>query len=498
MTNDYDTIIIGSGVSGMTAGIILAREGEKVLILEQHKIPGGLMQTYTRNSAVFPTGVHRLGSLKKGQPLWYYFKYLDVLQHLDLVEMNKDAYEHFLFPGQSFQIPNNHNNYREKLKEYFPNEASSIDQYVSDLKNVISSINFYNPSVTPLKDNTLKYTGSLDHYLKSLNISEKLKNVLTANNPLYGLSSDLCPMLTHFLISDSYLNSSFRVNEEKTPLAKAFSKSFISRGGKISVNSKVVSVITKNLQSKGVILDNKEKIFSTRVIFTGHPTSLLDICPPDLFRPVYRKRLRNCENTAGFFGTAMTWKKRSCPVTDSDAFIYDSWDSNGPYKDHDLLNKNPPALVFLSALPAANKDGNISVTALIKLSDSENKLLFQYRKESLNNKYKKAKIKLSQSAFDFLSARWPEIKKDAEIIDTYTPATFERYTLTPKGSAYGIKKSSSNFMQNMFHSATKVKNLFLAGQSIAFSGIHGALVSSVILCSGILGKDYLMKKIVNI
>jgi len=498
MTHIYDTIIIGSGVSGMTAGIVLAGEGEDVLILEQHKIPGGLMQTYKRKSALFPTGVHRLGALKEGQSLWHYFKYLDVLDRLDLVEMDKDAYEYFIFPDKTYKIPNGHNAYKKRLKEYFPKESSAIDRYVSDLKNVIASVNLYDPSITPLKDNSLEYIGSLDHYIQSLGVSEELKSVLTANNPLYGIASDDCPLLTHFLVTESYLNSSFRVNEALTPLSKTFSDSFIARGGKLKVNSKAVSIIIENRESKGVVLESGEKLFSNRVIFTGHPSFLLDICSPDLFRPVYRKRLANCENTTGMFGLALTWKQASCPVTNTDAFIYNSRDTNSPYKQHDLLDGKAPVLVFLSALPGKNKEGTICVSALIGLSDHENDFFLKYRNESKNDIYKKAKKKISCSIFEFLAQIWPEIIKDAKIIDAYTPATFERYTLTPKGSAYGIKKTSDNFMQNMFHPATKIKNLFLAGQSVAFSGIHGSLVSSISLCAGILGEDYLMNKIKTI
>ena len=91
----FDTIIIGSGISGMAAGIILAKEGERVLVLEQHRVSGGLTQTYSRDGMVFPTGVHRLGSLRPGQPLWYYFKYLGLLERLDLVALSNNCFERF-------------------------------------------------------------------------------------------------------------------------------------------------------------------------------------------------------------------------------------------------------------------------------------------------------------------------------------------------------------------------------------------------------------------
>ncbi len=67
----FDSIIVGSGISGMSAGIMLAKEGEKTLVAERHDIAGGPTQTYKRKGAIFPAGVHRLGALEPGQALWH-------------------------------------------------------------------------------------------------------------------------------------------------------------------------------------------------------------------------------------------------------------------------------------------------------------------------------------------------------------------------------------------------------------------------------------------
>ena len=54
----WDTIVIGLGISGLTAGAALARCGQRVLVLEQHSVAGGLTQTFQRHDWTFATGVH--------------------------------------------------------------------------------------------------------------------------------------------------------------------------------------------------------------------------------------------------------------------------------------------------------------------------------------------------------------------------------------------------------------------------------------------------------
>jgi phytoene dehydrogenase-like protein len=59
----WDVIVIGSGISGLGAAAALARQGRRVLVLEQHSVAGGLTQTFTREDWTFATGVHYIGGV---------------------------------------------------------------------------------------------------------------------------------------------------------------------------------------------------------------------------------------------------------------------------------------------------------------------------------------------------------------------------------------------------------------------------------------------------
>jgi ribulose 1,5-bisphosphate synthetase/thiazole synthase len=52
----WDTIVIGSGIGGLTTASLIAMAGQKVLLLEQHWAPGGCCHTFTSNGYRFGTG----------------------------------------------------------------------------------------------------------------------------------------------------------------------------------------------------------------------------------------------------------------------------------------------------------------------------------------------------------------------------------------------------------------------------------------------------------
>lgn len=71
MENLYDVAIIGSGLGSLTAACLLAKEGKKVLVLEQNYLPGGCTSSYWRKGFVFEAGATTLVGLDKNMPLRY-------------------------------------------------------------------------------------------------------------------------------------------------------------------------------------------------------------------------------------------------------------------------------------------------------------------------------------------------------------------------------------------------------------------------------------------
>ncbi|HCI16410.1 MAG TPA: FAD-dependent oxidoreductase, partial [Candidatus Marinimicrobia bacterium] len=59
----FDTIIIGSGMSGLTAAVLLSQYGQRVLVLEKHFKAGGFTHTFTRKKYEWDVGIHYIGEV---------------------------------------------------------------------------------------------------------------------------------------------------------------------------------------------------------------------------------------------------------------------------------------------------------------------------------------------------------------------------------------------------------------------------------------------------
>jgi prolycopene isomerase len=52
----YDTIVVGGGLAGLTAGALLAKRGQKVAVIDRNFKPGGSCGIFKREGVVFDQG----------------------------------------------------------------------------------------------------------------------------------------------------------------------------------------------------------------------------------------------------------------------------------------------------------------------------------------------------------------------------------------------------------------------------------------------------------
>ena len=84
---NYDVIVIGAGLGGLTAGARLARNGKKVLLIEQHNIPGGCATTFERKDFTMEVGLHEMDGLHARDMKTKIFRDLGVFDKVEFLRL---------------------------------------------------------------------------------------------------------------------------------------------------------------------------------------------------------------------------------------------------------------------------------------------------------------------------------------------------------------------------------------------------------------------------
>ena len=102
MIKQEKVVIIGSGLGGLSSGVILAKNGYDVTVLEQGNQIGGCLQCFTRHGAKFETGMHFIGSAAHGQTLSKLMKYLEIDEEVTLSQLDSQGYDVVALGGKQY------------------------------------------------------------------------------------------------------------------------------------------------------------------------------------------------------------------------------------------------------------------------------------------------------------------------------------------------------------------------------------------------------------
>jgi all-trans-retinol 13,14-reductase len=126
---DYDAIVIGSGMGGLTTAALLSDLGWKVCVLEQHYTAGGFTHSYERAGYEWDVGVHYIGEVGAKTRTRKMFDFLSGGQ-LKWAPMDNE-YDRFYVGDKVFTAVAGKKEFRDNLIRQFPEEVRAIDRYLA-------------------------------------------------------------------------------------------------------------------------------------------------------------------------------------------------------------------------------------------------------------------------------------------------------------------------------------------------------------------------------
>ena len=516
---NYDIIIIGSGLGGLSCGATLAKNGKKVLVLEQHELIGGCATCFKRKGMLIDAGLHEMdfGSGKTDMKHTV-FKKLGLFEKITLVNLpsawsvkvldsslnSKSGgadFDEVNSKTQDFLIP--HKSTKEALISYFPHEKKGLEKYFKKLHFQarlnykfpfdMGFLEFFFAPLHTLFFLTLsairqrKVGDMLDKLIKD----SKLKKILNINMPYYHYDAWKFNWNFHAIAQANYYHQGVYIKGGSQSLSNALTEIIKENGGEVRARSDVKKILLADKKAVGVaFVDNTNSDSKAKGVQELFAEKIVANCDP---RIVYEELLdtdvsKDYKTTQNFtaktsllsvymvFDTNLSKKFKDM---DYSTFCIDKEYFDKPF-DRDSedmlavdLEKRGFVFVNYSKIDSglsAREDRYFGV--ITALSSSE-------EWENLSKEEYKAKKERAKKAFEArLEAFFPGIMKHCIHSEFATPKTIERYTRAKKGVPYGWDQDLEGFFARSRFKSKSVKNLYFASAfGFPGGGFTGALLS---------------------
>ena len=492
---DKSVIIIGSGLGGLVSGVILAKNGFRVTVLEQGMQIGGCLQCFKRRGVKFETGMHFIGSADPGQTLDRLMRFLEIRNRLELNRLDSDAYDVVCLDGQRFSIPFGREAFISRMTDYFPRQHDNIVRYFDLVEKVAGA-----SSLHSLRFDHTDSAISMEYQLRSINevidsviTDPLLAKVLVGNLPLYAAEKDKTPFSTHAFIMDFYNQSAFLVVGGSDMIATALKAVIEQYGGEVRTRHKVTKIICDDEKAIGVEVNGDSFIPADFIISDTHPVRTLELLDTKLIRPAFRKRITDIRQGVGCFSLYLHFKENTVPYLNSNFYGYEY---GTPWGCEDYVPATwPKGYLYMHLCHKHNPKYAQSGVLLsyMNMADVE-----QWRGTTVGHRgadYEQLKAEKTERLLSVVERQFPGITGQIEHVYSSTPLTYLDYTGTEDGAMYGIAKDVRLGAACRVPHRTRIPNLLLTGQNINSHGMLGVIVGSIVSTGEIVRPESLYSQI---
>ncbi|HMV68143.1 MAG TPA: NAD(P)/FAD-dependent oxidoreductase [Myxococcota bacterium] len=499
----WDTIVIGSGIGGMTTAALLAKLGERVLVLEQHYVPGGFTHVFRRQGYEWDVGVHIVGEASR-KALPGRLMSLVTDDRLQWAPVGP-VYDEFWFPdGFSIAFPDSPAAFADTLKSAFPGSGREVDAYLAETRATVKSMrSWYIGRALPgalgrwlggviSNEAHQRHAESAAAVVGRLIRDPKLQTVVNAQWGYHGsppaeVSWGLQAMtVRHFLHGANYpVGGASRI-------APAFLRTVADAGGWTRIVADVAQILVEGGRATGVRMADGEEIRAKRVVSAaGAWSTATRLLPPEHREAGWVQSVASHAPAPahvclylGFKGDiAAAGATRQCQ------WYYRTWSHeralwdvhpDRPVGDPSILFTSFPSLKDPLHDPGPEQRHTGEMITFVPWEPWQRWADTRWRRRGED--YDAFKQQIAEKMLEGLFSHHPQLRGMLDYWELSTPLTTDLFARPYHGSIYGLAGTPDRYADRWLRPQTPIPGLWMSGSDVSSCGVVGAMMGGA-LCA---------------
>lgn len=511
---DYDAIVIGSGLGGLTTAAYLTTNGLRTLVLEQYDVVGGCTHVFRRKRRwEFDVGIHYIGDCGHDGLIPTVLRGVALDERIEFEPMDPDGFDTMLFPDLSFRVPAGWDNYLERLAETFPAERAGLERCIGTMRAIAEELHRTGAAgLTDLIRFVVRNRTTIRHGSRSLadlfdrcDLSQRPRAVLAGEAGNYGLPPSRASLILHAVLMDHYLRDGACYPKGGGQVFAAHLCDVIrTHEGSVRTQARVERILISSAKVTGVQLEGGEQISAPVVVSDADlKSTMLALVGPEHLSARTLGRVRGYRMSLPIFsvylGVGVDLRER---MPNTNYFIYPDYHIESAYRalSSGQLPENMSAYLTAASLKDPTNPrlapAGCSSLEIMTMAPAEHSFWGVGEGPAGGEKYRRnptylaRKQEITERLIVEAERAIPGLGESILWKEASTPITHERYTLASGGTSYGIECSPDQFGPRRPRPQTEIKGLYLVGASTMFGhGVAGVMYGGLGTAGAILGRD---------
>ena len=460
----YDAVVVGAGNGGQSTALTLAKAGKKVLLVEQHNLPGGVASSFRRGRFEFETALHEMASIgpagnraEVGKLLedeygvkidWYHIP--DIFRVIHINDSGKI---------RDVRMPMGRQQFEDKMEYYAPGNRKAVRDMYALYDECCLALDYLNEckghpdtKVLMKKYPNFLRVGSypVSKVLDALKFTKEARIILETYWSYMAVDLDRLSSIFYLMMVCSLIDiGAYIPRHTSFQLTTAMNKRFMELGGECWFNCRATEVLFDENKHVCGLRTTQGDIETRHVIWNGNPSLAYANNIPAEVIPERELKLANARKfSARMFVVYLALNKtyKELGIEDYSLFINQGL---GSVKEYERVTRDEPAkscaaICYNIVNPEFSPEGTCVVSMTIAYAAD-------VWGDVTPENYVAKKTQLAKETIELYErATGVTLTPYIEECEVATPWTFCRYAGAPEGGVYGYEASGwDNCMARM-------------------------------------------------